>query len=126
MSVVPSRPFMVIGIGGFHPVATSREISAVSNATSGFPVTPLRIVFGLSWPLSLRRLLGLFALFYASLHFGVWIALDHYFDWVARRLGRSSGEIRIVAAVVVLLLPVVPVALFEQGFEPNAGNIFVF
>src|SRR6185295_7714441 len=24
-------------------------------------VTPLRIVFGLSWPLSLRRLLGLFA-----------------------------------------------------------------
>ena len=28
-------------------------------------VTPLRIVFGLSWPLALRRLLGLFALFYA-------------------------------------------------------------
>ena len=39
-------------------------------------VTPLRIVFGLSWPLSLRRLLGLFALFYASLHFGVWLALE--------------------------------------------------
>src|SRR5262245_28238022 len=44
-------------------------------------MTPLRIVFGLSWPLSLRRLLGLFAVFYASLHLGVWVVLDHYFDW---------------------------------------------
>ena len=31
-------------------------------------MTPLRIVFGLSWPLSLRRLLGLFAFAYAA-HF---------------------------------------------------------
>ena len=44
-------------------------------------VTPLRIVFGLSWPLALRRLLGLFAFFYATLHLGVWLVLDHYFDW---------------------------------------------
>jgi sulfoxide reductase heme-binding subunit YedZ len=44
-------------------------------------MTPLRIVFGVSWPLALRRLLGLFAFFYATLHFGVWIGLDHFFDW---------------------------------------------
>jgi sulfoxide reductase heme-binding subunit YedZ len=44
-------------------------------------VTPLRILFGWSWPLGLRRLLGLFALAYASLHFGVWLVLDHLFDW---------------------------------------------
>jgi sulfoxide reductase heme-binding subunit YedZ len=44
-------------------------------------MTPLRIVFGLSWPLALRRLLGLFAFFYGSLHFSVWIVLDHFFDW---------------------------------------------
>jgi sulfoxide reductase heme-binding subunit YedZ len=43
--------------------------------------TPLRIVFGWSWPLGLRRLLGLFAFFYAALHLGVWLALDHFFDW---------------------------------------------
>ncbi len=43
--------------------------------------TPLRILFGLSWPLGLRRLLGLFAFFYASLHLGVWLVLDHFFDW---------------------------------------------
>jgi methionine sulfoxide reductase heme-binding subunit len=44
-------------------------------------VTPLRLVFGLSWPLTLRRLLGLFAFAYVVLHFGVWIVLDHFFDW---------------------------------------------
>jgi len=44
-------------------------------------MTPLRILFGLSWPLALRRLLGLFAFFYASMHFCVWLVLDHFFDW---------------------------------------------
>lgn len=44
-------------------------------------LTPLRLLFGISWQMSLRRLLGLFAFFYASLHFSVWIGLDHFFDW---------------------------------------------
>jgi sulfoxide reductase heme-binding subunit YedZ len=44
-------------------------------------MTPLRILFGLSWPIALRRLLGLFACFHACLHFGVWLVLDHFFDW---------------------------------------------
>jgi membrane protein required for beta-lactamase induction len=39
--------------------------------------------------------------------------LDRYFDWAARVLGRSSGEVRIAAAVVVVLLPVLPVALLD-------------
>jgi len=43
--------------------------------------TPLRLLFGISWPVSLRRLLGLFAFFYACLHFTVWVAIDHFFDW---------------------------------------------
>ena len=44
-------------------------------------MTPLRILFGISWPVTLRRLLGLFAFFYVCLHFSVWIVLDHFFDW---------------------------------------------
>lgn len=44
-------------------------------------LTPLRIVFGIGWPVTLRRLLGLFAFFYVCLHFAVWIVLDHFFDW---------------------------------------------
>jgi len=44
-------------------------------------LTPLRILFGIAWHMSLRRLLGLFAFFYVCLHFTVWIAVDHFFDW---------------------------------------------
>src|SRR4029453_10020248 len=43
-------------------------------------MTPLRVVFGLSWPIALRRLLGLFAFAYVCLHFSVWIVLDFFFD----------------------------------------------
>jgi methionine sulfoxide reductase heme-binding subunit len=44
-------------------------------------MTPLRLVTGWGWPALLRRLLGLFAFFYASLHFSVWILIDHFFNW---------------------------------------------
>jgi methionine sulfoxide reductase heme-binding subunit len=44
-------------------------------------MTPLRILFGLSWPITLRRLLGLFAFAYVCLHFAVWSVLDFFFDW---------------------------------------------
>ncbi len=44
-------------------------------------LTPLRMTFKISWQMSLRRLLGLFAFFYACLHFTIWIAVDHFFDW---------------------------------------------
>ena len=38
--------------------------------------TPLRLVLGWSWPLRLRRMLGLFAFFFALLHFLVYAVVD--------------------------------------------------
>lgn len=43
-------------------------------------VTPLRRLAGINWLLKLRRMLGLFAFFYASLHFATFIWFDHFFD----------------------------------------------
>lgn len=39
-------------------------------------MTPLRIVTARTWPIRFRRLLGLYACFYASLHFAVYLLLD--------------------------------------------------
>jgi sulfoxide reductase heme-binding subunit YedZ len=55
--------------------------TALQLLLASLAVTPLRIVFGLGWPLTLRRLLGLFAFVYVCLHFAVWVVLDHFFDW---------------------------------------------
>src|SRR5256712_2138994 len=44
-------------------------------------MTPLRLVLGAAWPITLRRLLGPFAFFYVGLHASVWIVLDFFFDW---------------------------------------------
>ena len=46
-------------------------------------VTPLRRFSGMHWLLKLRRMLGLFAFFYACLHFTTYIWFDQFFDWPA-------------------------------------------
>ena len=43
-------------------------------------VTPLREFSGANWLLRLRRMLGLFAVFYALAHFVTFIWFDHWFD----------------------------------------------
>jgi sulfoxide reductase heme-binding subunit YedZ len=47
----------------------------------GLAVTPLRRVTGWSRVIKVRRLLGLFAFFYAVLHFVVYLGLDQGFAW---------------------------------------------
>jgi len=44
-------------------------------------VTPLRRLLDMAWLLRLRRMLGLYAFFYAALHFLTWLVIDQFFDW---------------------------------------------
>ncbi|MGH8678684.1 MAG: sulfite oxidase heme-binding subunit YedZ [Burkholderiales bacterium] len=44
-------------------------------------VTPLRRLLDAPWLLRLRRMLGLFAFFYACMHFSIWLMIDQFFDW---------------------------------------------
>lgn len=43
-------------------------------------VTPLRRLLGWNWLLKLRRMLGLYAFFYALLHFTTFLWFDHFFE----------------------------------------------
>jgi sulfoxide reductase heme-binding subunit YedZ len=69
-------------------------------------ITPLRRIADAPWLLRLRRMLGLFAFFYACLHFTTYIWLDQFFDLggivkdVAKRPFITIGF-----AAFVLLLP---------------------
>ena len=44
-------------------------------------ITPLRKILRLPQLIRFRRMLGLFAFFYACLHFSTWLGLDQFFDW---------------------------------------------
>lgn len=44
-------------------------------------VSPLRRLTSVPWLIKIRRMLGLFAFFYAVLHFTTYIWLDQFFDW---------------------------------------------
>src|SRR3569833_3497215 len=47
---------------------------------SSLSVTPLRKLTGWNSVIRLRRMLGLYAFFYACLHFLTWLVFDHFFD----------------------------------------------
>lgn len=72
-------------------------------------MTPLRIVFGWSWPITLRRLLGLFAFFHVCLHFSVWIVLDFFFDWP--RMWEDILKRPYITVGMLGLLSLLPLAL---------------
>jgi len=69
-------------------------------------VTPLRRLFALPWLVRLRRMLGLFAFFYASLHFITYIWLDQFFDWkdIVEDIGKRPF-IMLGFSAFVLLIP---------------------
>ncbi len=96
---------------------TANPISFVTNTLgdwtlrillASLAMTPLRIVFGVAWPITLRRLLGLFAFFYVCLHFSVWIVLDHFFDW--RQMGADIVKRPYITVGMLALLSLVPLA----------------
>ena len=43
--------------------------------------TPLKTLTGWTWPIRIRRMLGLFAVFYASLHLITYVGIDQQLDW---------------------------------------------
>jgi sulfoxide reductase heme-binding subunit YedZ len=49
----------------------------------GLALTPIKIITQQAWPLRYRRILGLLAFFYASLHVLVYVALDLSWSWIA-------------------------------------------
>jgi sulfoxide reductase heme-binding subunit YedZ len=50
---------------------------------STLAMTPLRKLFGWTWPIRIRRMLGLFAFFYACLHFLTYLVADQNLDLAA-------------------------------------------
>jgi len=67
---------------GANPIATALNqigLLALIFLIASLSCTPLKIAFGWTWPLRVRRTLGLCAFFSALTHFSVYFALDQNF-----------------------------------------------
>jgi methionine sulfoxide reductase heme-binding subunit len=74
------------GTGGLsaNPIAeVENELGLVALIflLASLACTPARRLVGWTWPIRVRRELGLFAFFYAALHGLTYLALDEFFDW---------------------------------------------
>ena len=72
-------------------------------------VTPLRRILKWNWLLKLRRMLGLFAFFYACLHFMTFLWFDHFFDLAAMFADVIKRPFITVGFIAFLLL--IPLAV---------------
>jgi sulfoxide reductase heme-binding subunit YedZ len=64
---------------GANPIAAALHqfgLLALIFLVASLSATPLKRLLGWTWPMRLRRLLGLLAFFYASLHLLTYVALD--------------------------------------------------
>ena len=73
----------------FHDALGANPIQVITFSTGTWTlvfllatlsITPLRRLTGQLWLIQLRRMVGLFAFFYACLHFTTYIWLDKFFD----------------------------------------------
>ena len=82
-------PFARLVYGAFANSLGANPIETITRSTGWWTlfllmvtlsVTPLRRWTRANWLLKLRRTLGLFVFFYASLHFMTFVWFDHWFD----------------------------------------------
>lgn len=90
--VVALIPLIKLAILGYLHALGANPIEKITRTTGywtlsfiiiSLAITPLRRLTGFSWVVRLRRMLGLFAFFYASLHFLTYLVLDQFFDWAS-------------------------------------------
>ena len=115
--VVCLVPLLLLGYRAWTDDLGANPISFITNTLgdwslrillTSLAMTPLRIVFGLSWPITLRRLLGLFAFAYVCLHFAVWSVLDFFFDWP--RMWADIVKRPYITIGMLALLSLIPLA----------------
>lgn len=108
---------------GANPIQTLlREIGdwALRFLVIGLAITPVRIMTGWGEPMHYRRMIGLFAFFYAFLHLASYVGLDQFFDWriIAEEIVKRPF-ITIGMAAFALLIPLA--ATSTKGMVKRVG-----
>jgi len=72
-------------------------------------MTPLRDLTNDSWPIQVRRLLGLWSFAYLCLHFLTYLGIDQFFDWAA--IGKDIIKRPFITVGMLAMAGLIPLAV---------------
>ena len=123
-------PLVHLVWGAFTNALGVNPIETITRATgwwtlfflcASLAVTPVRRVTGANWLVKLRRMLGLFAFFYATSHLVVFAWFDHSFDVVSMLVDVVKRPFITVGFVAFVLL--IPLAFTStQAMQRRLGR----
>jgi sulfoxide reductase heme-binding subunit YedZ len=111
-------PLGRLGWKGYAGMLGANPIEVITHSTGDWTmilllttlsITPLRKLTGQYGLIRLRRMIGLFAFFYACLHFTTYIWLDKFFDWHA--MLADIGKRRFITVGFLGFVLLIPLAL---------------
>jgi len=111
-------PFVLLVWQSVDGSIGANPVQAITHATGDWTlrlllvtlaVTPLRRLTGWVWLVRLRRMLGLYAFFYAALHLTTYLWLDQFFDWAA--IVEDIVKRPYITVGFVALLALIPLAV---------------
>ena len=111
-------PAFVLTWKGFHNLLGANPIDVITRTTGRWTltfllitlsVTPVRRITGLAWLIRFRRMLGLFAFFYGSLHLMTYVWLDKFFD--VHEMLHDIAKRRFITAGMTAWALMLPLAL---------------
>ena len=103
---------------GFHAGLGANPIEFITHSTGDWTltfllvtlsITPLRKLTRQYWLISFRRMLGLFAFFYGSLHLMTYVWLDKFFD--VHEMVHDIAKRRFITAGMTAFALMIPLAL---------------
>jgi sulfoxide reductase heme-binding subunit YedZ len=111
-------PAFVLTWKGFHHGLGANPIDVITRTTGRWTltfllitlsITPVRKLSGLIWLIRFRRMLGLFAFFYGSLHLMTYVWLDKFFD--VHAMLHDIAKRRFITAGMTAWFLMLPLAL---------------
>jgi sulfoxide reductase heme-binding subunit YedZ len=111
-------PLALLVWGALHNSLGANPIEAITHSTGNctltfllitLSITPLRRLTRQYWLIGLRRMLGLFAFFYGTLHLMTYVWLDKFFD--VHEMLADIAKRRFITAGMTAYVLMIPLAL---------------
>jgi sulfoxide reductase heme-binding subunit YedZ len=104
----------------FRTIVQETGLWSIRLLVLGLMIAPLRDITGWTWPLALRRMIGLYAAFYAAVHIVAWTR-QYGFDWsfLLQEVTRLWLLVGAVAAAALLPLAATSMNAMHRWLGPE-------